>query len=163
MGANSYQVGGDHYQSRYQHWDLVANTGMGYFEGQATRYIARWRKKAGGQDLKKAIHYIDKLLELSSRLVVSRPDVRYGSYWIKEELDRFFAANPYIGGEEADAIRFLVGWRGLEDIRRARVLVQELLRDYEVAQAAKLADPKPVPLSEENHYSERDTGDEWQR
>ncbi len=65
--ANEKQVAGDHYRSlnsNYQHWDLVADTGMGYFEGQITKYVARWRKKNGGQDLEKALHYAQKMQEL---------------------------------------------------------------------------------------------------
>lgn len=65
--ANRRQVGGNHYgalQPSYQHWDLAADTGMGYFEGQITKYVARWRRKNGVQDLEKALHYAEKLLEL---------------------------------------------------------------------------------------------------
>ena len=65
--ANTKQVAGDHYRSEdstYQHWDLVADTGMGYFEGQITKYVARWRKKNGKQDLEKALHYAQKMQEL---------------------------------------------------------------------------------------------------
>lgn len=63
--ANSHQIGGQHYKALYQHWDLVTDTGMGYFEGQITRYLARWRKKNGREDLEKALHYYTKLLEIS--------------------------------------------------------------------------------------------------
>lgn len=63
--ANQYQVGGDHYRKReYQHWDFVADAGLGYFTGQATKYLARWRDKAGVADLEKALHYLRKRREL---------------------------------------------------------------------------------------------------
>ncbi len=58
------QVGGEHYLAEYQHWDMVADTRTGYLEGNATKYLSRWRKKNGLQDLDKALSYIVKLREL---------------------------------------------------------------------------------------------------
>lgn len=56
------QEGGDHYQSIYQHWDWVTDIGMGYLAGNATKYITRWRKKNGLQDLLKARTYLEKMI-----------------------------------------------------------------------------------------------------
>lgn len=64
MNANDIQVAGTHYRSQYQHWDLVADLGLGYFEGQITKYVSRARKKNGLQDLQKARHFLHKLVEL---------------------------------------------------------------------------------------------------
>ena len=33
-------------------------------EGCAIKYLSRWREKGGLQDLKKARHYLDKLIEM---------------------------------------------------------------------------------------------------
>ena len=60
MEANEYQIGGNHYQGEYQHWDFVCDTDLHYLLGCATKYIARWRKKNGIQDLRKASHYLTK-------------------------------------------------------------------------------------------------------
>ncbi len=62
--ANARQVGGNHYAGAVQHWDVVWNYRMPYFPAQITRYVARHAKKAGLQDLEKALHYTDKYLEL---------------------------------------------------------------------------------------------------
>lgn len=62
--ANQRQVGGSHYAAGVQHWDLIERGGMGYLEGCATKYVTRARKKNGLQDVRKAIHYVEKLLEL---------------------------------------------------------------------------------------------------
>lgn len=64
MKANEKQVAGNHYRSKIQHWDLVHATGMDYFEGQITKYVSRWRKKNGIQDLEKALHFLQKYLEV---------------------------------------------------------------------------------------------------
>lgn len=63
--ANETQVGGTHYQSKFQHWDFIAQGfGVGYFKGVVTKYLVRWRKKNGKEDLQKARHYLEKLAEL---------------------------------------------------------------------------------------------------
>jgi hypothetical protein len=64
--ANDRQVGGTHYGSgdMPQHWDLVAQYGWDYFQGQITKYLMRWRKKNGVEDLEKAAHYLQKYIEL---------------------------------------------------------------------------------------------------
>lgn len=71
MTANKKQIGGKHYQSAYQHWDWVLDNDLSYLEGCATKYIVRWRDKGGVEDLKKAAHYIEKLIEPRSDTIVS--------------------------------------------------------------------------------------------
>ena len=62
------QVGGQHYKDMaIQPVEFVHANGIGYFEGCAIKYLARWRKKNGVEDLKKAIHFIELLIELESR------------------------------------------------------------------------------------------------
>ena len=66
MNANFMQVGGDHYKNeRVQHWDFVIaqGYGFGYLAGQITKYVMRAPKKNGLEDLKKARHFLDKLIE----------------------------------------------------------------------------------------------------
>ena len=65
--ANERQVGGDHYKKHpgaVQHWDFVSDAGLGYHDGMATKYLDRFRDKAGKQDLEKAGHYCQKCGEL---------------------------------------------------------------------------------------------------
>lgn len=69
MSANDTQIGGDHYRKHgstgEQHWDRQYRLfGPGYFIGCATKYIERYRDKNGKQDLEKALHFIQKLIEL---------------------------------------------------------------------------------------------------
>lgn len=63
--ANARQVGGDHYRERpIQPWDYVAANGLGFFEGNIVKYVTRWRERGGVDDLRKAQHYLEKLIEL---------------------------------------------------------------------------------------------------
>lgn len=65
MSANDTQCGGSHYKTRaIQPWDYIAANNLGYFEGNIVKYVSRWESKGGVEDLRKARHYLDKLIEL---------------------------------------------------------------------------------------------------
>ena len=61
--ANSRQVAGSHYRSDIQHWDFVVANQLDYFQGQITKYVVRWKKKNGVDDLLKAQHFLQKYIE----------------------------------------------------------------------------------------------------
>ncbi len=62
------QVGGTHYVSKpIQPWDYIAANGLDYFCGNVVKYVSRFREKNGVEDLKKARHYLDKLIELEEQ------------------------------------------------------------------------------------------------
>ncbi len=62
--ANDTQVAGNHYkQFQIEPWDAIIDWNLGYLDGNAVKYLSRWRHKNGIEDLKKARHYIDKLIE----------------------------------------------------------------------------------------------------
>lgn len=63
VDANRRQVGGTHYHQPIQHWDFVLANGIPYLEAQVIKYVMRHGKKGGAQDLEKAKHFIDKLIE----------------------------------------------------------------------------------------------------
>jgi hypothetical protein len=64
-GANSKQVAGSHYSDKeIQPWDYIHANNLCYFTGNCVKYVSRWRDKGGIDDLKKAIHYLEKLIEL---------------------------------------------------------------------------------------------------
>lgn len=66
--ANDRQVGGGHYKKGgEEHWDRMWRLhGRGYFVGCITKYVERYHEKNGVQDLEKAIHFIEKLIELET-------------------------------------------------------------------------------------------------
>ena len=66
--ANDKQCGGQHYKSQpIQPWDFIAGNGIPYLEGNAIKYLCRWREKGGLADLEKAKHYIEKLIEINTK------------------------------------------------------------------------------------------------
>ncbi len=66
MSVNDKQHGGNHYKKYgdLQPWDVVIAWNLGYLEGTALKYIARWKDKNGVEDIMKAIHFLDKLIEV---------------------------------------------------------------------------------------------------
>jgi len=66
VAPNTKQVGGDHYKdNKIQVWDAIHDWGLGYFSGNVIKYVARHQKKNGIEDLKKARHYLDKLIAMA--------------------------------------------------------------------------------------------------
>lgn len=66
--ALDVQVGGSHYKDMaIQPVEFIHANGIGYFEGNVIKYVARWRKKNGVADLEKARHYIDLLIKLEGQ------------------------------------------------------------------------------------------------
>ena len=64
--ANANQVGGDHYKNKaIQPWDYIASNNLGYLEGCIVKYVSRYKEKGGMQDLEKAAHYLQKLIEVN--------------------------------------------------------------------------------------------------
>jgi len=65
QNADAVQVGGDHYKSKaIQPWDYIISNDLGYLEGNVVKYVSRWKDKGGLQDLHKAQHYLQKLIEV---------------------------------------------------------------------------------------------------
>lgn len=64
--ANDMQVGGDHYMDRQiQPWDYIVSNDLGFLEGNIIKYVTRWKYKNGVDDLRKAQHYLAKLIEVA--------------------------------------------------------------------------------------------------
>jgi hypothetical protein len=65
--VDTRQVGGDHYtRLEIQPWEVIERNSMGFFDGNAVKYLMRYKAKGGVQDLEKARHYLDKLIELEN-------------------------------------------------------------------------------------------------
>lgn len=58
------QVGGDHYaKNKIQPIDFILANNLGWCEANAVKYLTRWKNKNGLEDLRKAKHYIELLIE----------------------------------------------------------------------------------------------------
>jgi hypothetical protein len=64
MNASKRQIGGDHYSTfAIQPSEFIHRNGIGFLAGNVIKYVCRYKAKNGRQDLEKARHYIDLLLE----------------------------------------------------------------------------------------------------
>lgn len=122
--ANKTQVGGNHYRAEIQHWDFILdNFGPGYLIGCATKYLARWRKKNGLEDLEKARHYTVKLLEAHRQGRAPAP-----TSLIPVKPADFATAND-LTELETCAITALVGWADERGLMSAVELIDLLIEE----------------------------------
>lgn len=64
MSAKDEQIGGSHYkENAIQPIEFIFQNEIGFAEGNVIKYVTRWNKKNGVEDLKKARHYLDLLIE----------------------------------------------------------------------------------------------------
>ena len=70
MAVNDIQIGGDHYMNMaVEPWDVVDSwpieQQIGYHRGNAIKYLMRLgTKDAAVQEVQKAAHYVEKLIEV---------------------------------------------------------------------------------------------------
>jgi hypothetical protein len=58
------QVGGDHYRKlKIQPIEYALANNLGICEHAVVKYVSRWKDKNGVEDLRKAIHYIEMLIQ----------------------------------------------------------------------------------------------------
>lgn len=57
------QVGGSHYKRAHQPWEIIEEWELDYWAGNVVKYILRYKYKNGVEDLEKARHYLDYLIQ----------------------------------------------------------------------------------------------------
>ena len=63
------QIGGNHYRNfEIQPIEFIHKNNLSYIQGNVIKYVCRYRDKNGIEDLKKARHYIDMLIEFENEL-----------------------------------------------------------------------------------------------
>jgi len=65
MSALKKQVSGSHYKDYpIQPVEFLQRNELNYCESAAIKYVCRHREKNGAEDIRKAIHYLQLLLEI---------------------------------------------------------------------------------------------------
>jgi len=86
MAANETQVGGEHYKDKaIQPWDYISSNNMGYLAGCIVKYVSRYEDKNGLEDLEKAKHFLEKLIEVEQSRT---PTIAQPLITSQEELNR---------------------------------------------------------------------------
>lgn len=139
VDPNSMQIDGSHYQKKsYQVWDFAENNGLGGLEMCIIKYVCRWRDKGNGYiDLQKAIHYVDKLIDLC----LNRNRVAKGvASW--DDIRHFCRAQNLEMAEE-DVVLLISKWDCHENLVECRAVIQGML-DEEANAIANSFDPPIV-------------------
>jgi hypothetical protein len=53
--------------------EYIMRNGIRFAEGCVIKYVSRWRDKGGVEDLRKAIHFLEMLIEYEDEPVETRP------------------------------------------------------------------------------------------
>lgn len=65
MSALNEQAGGNHYKDlAIQPVEYIYKNQVPYLEGNVVKYVTRHKSKNGAEDIRKAIHYCQLVLEL---------------------------------------------------------------------------------------------------
>ena len=110
--SNPYdtQVGGNHYQTmKIQPAEFINKNEMKFAEGNAIKYICRHVNKGGLQDLEKAKHYIDMIIERDYADEAKNSSVDSGVNITYEGISPTFTANMQGANEELNEIRKQAG------------------------------------------------------
>ena len=52
------QVGGSHYMYfKIQPYEFISKNNLSFFQGNVVKYVCRYKRKGGAEDIKKIIHY----------------------------------------------------------------------------------------------------------
>ena len=124
MEPNKYQIGGSHYQGEYQHWDWVHDTRQPYVIGCATKYVSRWRKKNGLEDLRKSLHYISKAEDC-------------GIEFPEHDADNTVRFCNQLSNDDANIILYIA----FNHFESAIKCIQELIEEIECGPGKSYVDP----------------------
>jgi hypothetical protein len=146
--SNDIQVGGTHYRTEYQHWDWAEDNGLGYLESAATKYLSRWNRKHSErelqlEDLRKAKHYTQKLLELYTDKGRSN---RGFMDW--QSMLRFINSNQ-LEASEAAVCMLLGYWDDSKDLHRALEIIDDLIiTNFPELNQSKVSTDNPFGMAE---------------
>lgn len=62
------QPNNSHYTGGIQPFEYIRANNLDFFEGNVVKYVTRWRKKGGVEDLMKAKVYIEELINQARQL-----------------------------------------------------------------------------------------------
>jgi hypothetical protein len=95
MSAYDKQIGGSHYKDMtIQPSEFINKNNLPFAEGNAIKYICRHKHKGERQDLEKAKHYIDMILERDYPLIPMTEEEEYRNAGItKEKAERTYPPN----------------------------------------------------------------------
>lgn len=130
MKADNKQVAGSHYKTAkengVQHWTYCGVVNVPYYESASTKYLTRWYKKNGLEDLKKSLHYMEKRVEMfrNHQGIVKAANRNQGLF------NRYIEDNQ-IPHHEREIIDLIMHWKSIEQLEDILVRLQDLVDEAE--------------------------------
>lgn len=148
IDPNLRQVGGDHYNGAgaVQHWDIIELHAIPYLEGNATKYLARWHRKNGQQDLEKALHYVEKLISMVKHgwRTAAQTIHNRGRRDVPEHMLWTFAQEQHMGEPSVVVMRLLLGWTSVHELHEAQARITHIIHGLTVVPTVgKTEQPHP--------------------
>lgn len=98
--ADKRQEGGTHYATDFwQTWNLIVPMKWTAFQFEIINYVDRYKRKNGIEDLKKARHWLDKLIEIEEAQAQSISNVFEGDSFASKLIieDKIFDVDTKTG------------------------------------------------------------------
>ena len=114
------QVGGTHYQNKTQPWDEFRRLNVTWAQGEISKYVCRFPKKGGIQDLEKALSIAKKY-----QTPTSKREQRFISYY-PEFLEQY----QEMYGEKYPDFVLLMKAILREDWYKVEIILQDLIKYY---------------------------------
>lgn len=155
------QVGGNHYKDLViQPVEYIFKNNIGYIEGCVIKYVTRWQNKGGVQDLEKAKHFLELLIELQNQKakdgmleLVQEASDKMGSTEGLMRSEQFCVEDVDLsqyGHTKPDAIRNL-----LKEYKRVVVRYRESTSDKELQYIADILCDLPLDIVVESQRPNR--------
>lgn len=100
MSALDTQEGGSHYKNlAIQPVEFITRNGIGFLEGNAIKYLVRHHHKGGAEDIRKAMHYCQMILELTygaPQEVAVQEQIRLDREIVQQLRRELFRAESYV-------------------------------------------------------------------
>lgn len=158
MTANEAQVGGTHYKDMpIQPWDFMQacmspEAFRGFLLGNVIKYAARHQAKGGVEDLRKAAHYLEKLIEVKSVDPAAGLTDYERSRYVGYAPGVVFSAGPDQGWpDKAGHVTYVRDGESLDDaakratINTARTNKDQIRADLDAARATDWPGPDWSP------------------
>lgn len=134
MSVNDRQVGGSHYVSAIQHWDMVVKWHVPYLEAQVMKYVTRCHKKNKRQDLEKALHFAEKAVSCQAADWIAGFELQTRNWFYPRALPQvtenqaFLECREYARANGLDSKQELLCWMAMSGSHPARLVAY--LRSY---------------------------------
>lgn len=120
-----------HYTGKIQPIDFIMDANLPFVEGSALKYVCRYQKKNGLEDLEKADWYLDRLIERIS----NNPSSVYVYRPRKYLLDDFIHAQGLESREQV-IVKIIVEYGSMNDrgyaLNLAKIQLASIIREWRV-------------------------------